>query len=96
MRESVIYQQWREEIYQEARTELTEEWREEIYQEARTELAEEFRREGIEIGRRETMNRIEQVAQNLLVSGMPLEQIATVTGLTIYRTNSKSARSPNS
>ena len=88
MRESVIYQQWREEIDREAKTELTEEWREEIYQEARTELAEEFRRE--------TMNRIEQVAQNLLVSGMPLEQIATVTGLTIYRTNSKSARSPNS
>jgi len=57
MQESVIYQQWREEIYQEASE----------------KLAEQFRLE--------TIDRLLQVARNLLASGMPLEQIAAVTGL---------------
>lgn len=65
MQESVIYQQWRKEIYQEAEE----------------KLAEKFRREAeekLKIGRFEAM---QQVARNLLASGMPLEQIAAVTGL---------------
>ena len=84
MRESVIYQQWREEIYQEARAELAEQFR----LEAEEKLAEQFRREGIEVGRREGIEvgrfeGLEQVARNLLASAMPTEQIAAVTGLEV-------------
>lgn len=68
MRESVIYQQWRQEIYQETR--------EEIYQEALQEGMNWGRQEGRQAA-------IEQVALNLLASGMPAEQIVSITGLTL-------------
>ena len=73
IRESVMYQEWREEIYQEVE--------EKFRREAEEKFGEKFRREAEEKLKIARLQGIEQVARNLLASGMPLEQIAAVTGL---------------
>lgn len=77
MRESVIYQQWREEVYQEAQ--------EEVYQQALEEGINLGREEGWEEGWEEG---IKQVARNLLASGMSPVQIVSITGLTLEQIQS--------
>ena len=73
IRESVMYQEWREEIYQEVE--------EKFRREAEEKFGEKFRREAEEKLKIARLQGIEQVARNLLASGMPLEQIAGFTGL---------------
>ena len=85
IRESVMYQEWREEIYQEVeekfRREAEEKLAENFRREAEEKFGEKFRREAEEKLKIARLQGIEQVARNLLASGMPLEQIAGFTGL---------------
>ena len=61
---------------------IYQEWQKEFTEKGRVQGLEEGLKQRIEEGRLEAM---EQVALNLLGSGMSVEQIASVTGLEIAR-----------
>ena len=59
---------------------IYQEWQKEFMEKGRLEGREAGLKEGLEKGRLEAM---EQLALNLLLSGMAVEQIASITGLAI-------------